>query len=84
MKMKMLKLNCNLQISHSFRPHGQGVICFVKAAHICLLFDCIQSSVGADPNLNTMQGWKSCTTTDVVTFIKAAVDELKPEPVYAS
>nr|XP_023398902.1 zinc finger protein 404 isoform X1 [Loxodonta africana] len=65
------------------QPLDQGIIQFVKDAYTRLVFDHIQSAVDADPNLDIMQCWKSFTIADAITFIKAAMDELKPEIVKA-
>lgn len=37
----------------------------------------------ADPKLQIIDRWKSFTIADAITFIKAAMDELKPETVNA-
>jgi len=43
----------------------------------------IRGAIDAYPNLQTMDCWKSFNIADAVNFIKAAVDELKPETVNA-
>lgn len=37
----------------------------------------------ADPHLDFVQSWKTFTIVDIITFIKVAVNELKPENVNA-
>uniref|UniRef100_A0A8D2JKI7 DDE-1 domain-containing protein n=1 Tax=Varanus komodoensis TaxID=61221 RepID=A0A8D2JKI7_VARKO len=65
------------------QPLDQDIIRCVKATYTRLVFDRIRSAIDADPNLDVMQCWKSFTIADAITFIKAAVDELKPETVNA-
>ena len=43
----------------------------------------IRAAIDADPNLQVMDYWKS-TVADAITFIEAAMDELKPETVNPS
>ncbi|KAG6933523.1 tigger transposable element derived 1, partial [Chelydra serpentina] len=37
----------------------------------------------ADPNVNVMESWKSCNIADCITYIKQAMDAIKPETVNA-
>jgi hypothetical protein len=43
----------------------------------------IRAAIDAGPNLQVMDLWKSCTITDALTFIEAAMDKLNPETVNA-
>lgn len=36
-------------------------------------------TVNADPNLDIIQFWKSSIIADIITFIKAIMDEFYPE-----
>lgn len=63
------------------QPLDQGIIWCVKDTYIRLVFDCIRSAIDSDPSLDVMQCWKSFTIADAITFIKAAMNELKPETV---
>lgn len=72
---------CSL-ITSLLQPLDQGIIRFVKVTYMCLVFDHIQSAIDTDTNLDKMQCWKSFATTDVITFIKAAMNELKRESVH--
>lgn len=47
------------------------------------MIDRIPSAIDADPNLDIRQCWESFTIAVAITFIKAAMDELKPETVNA-
>lgn len=70
-------------ITSALQPLDQDIIRFFKATHTCFVFDCLPSATdAADPNLDIMQCWKSFTTADIITFIKAAKNELKPEAVH--
>ena len=44
----------------------------------------IRAAIDADPKLEVIDCWKSITTADVITFIDAAMDELKPETANAA
>nr|XP_048717446.1 tigger transposable element-derived protein 1-like [Caretta caretta] len=48
-----------------------------------LMFSRIRSTMDADPNLNVMECWKSFNTADCITYIKQAMDAIKPETVNA-
>ncbi|CAM5123084.1 unnamed protein product [Eretmochelys imbricata] len=65
------------------QPLDQGVICCFKATYTRLTFSRIRSAVDADPNLNVMECWKSFNIADCITYIKQAVDAIKPETVNA-
>ncbi|XP_062817880.1 tigger transposable element-derived protein 1-like isoform X2 [Anolis carolinensis] len=65
------------------QPLEQGIIQFVKATYTRLVFDCILSAIDADPNVDIIQCWRSFSIDDAITFIKAAMGELKPETVNA-
>nr|XP_060643975.1 tigger transposable element-derived protein 1-like [Anolis sagrei ordinatus] len=69
--------------SSLLQPLQQGIIQFVKATYTRLVFDCILSAIDADPNVDIIQCWKSFSIDDAITFIKAAMGELKPECVNA-
>ena len=64
-------------------PLDQGIITCVKASYTRQVFEMIRAATDADPNLQVMGCWKSFTTADTVTFIEAAMDELKSETVNA-
>jgi hypothetical protein len=61
----------------------QGSIGCVKASYTRQIFEMIRAAIDADPNLRVTDCWKSFIIADAITFIKAAVDELKPETVSA-
>jgi hypothetical protein len=42
-----------------------------------------RAAIDADPKLQVKNCWKSFTTANTITFIKSAMDELKPETVNA-
>jgi len=65
------------------QPLDQGIISCIKASYTRQVFEMIRAAIDADPNLKVTDCWKSFTIADAVTFIKAAVDELKPETVNA-
>lgn len=68
-------------ITSLLQPLNQDIIWFVGATSIYLVSDYIWSATDEDPNLDIMQCWKSFITADAITFIKASMDELKPETV---
>ncbi|CAM5075763.1 unnamed protein product [Natator depressus] len=65
------------------QPLDQGVIRCFKATYTRLMFSQIRSAVDADPNLNVMECWKSFNIADCVTYIKQAMNAIKPETVNA-
>ncbi|XP_042322498.1 tigger transposable element-derived protein 1-like [Sceloporus undulatus] len=67
----------------ALQPLDQGVVRFVKATYTRLVLERIISAMNADPDVDIMQCWKSFTIADAIMFIKAAMDELKPEIVSA-
>ena len=62
-----------------FQPLDQGN----RASHTLQVFDIIRAAIDADPKLQVVDCWKSFAIADKVTFIEAAMDELKPEMVNA-
>ncbi|CAM4653493.1 unnamed protein product [Lepidochelys kempii] len=62
------------------QPLNQGMIRCFKATYTRLMFSRICS---ADPNLNAMECWKSFNIADCITYIKQAMDAIKPETVNA-
>lgn len=82
MKMKMLRLyflptNRTLLL----QPLDQGITESVKTTYPCLVSGHFLSATDEDPTLDIMQCWESFTTADMITFIKAAMDQLKPVTV---
>ena len=65
------------------QPLDQGIIRCVKASYTRQVFEIIRAAIDVDPNLQVMDCWKSFTAADTITFIEAAMDELKPETVNA-
>jgi len=55
----------------------------VKASYTRQVLEMIRAAIDADPKLQVIDCWKSFTIADAITFIKAAMDELKPETVNA-
>uniref|UniRef100_A0A452GJZ5 HTH CENPB-type domain-containing protein n=1 Tax=Gopherus agassizii TaxID=38772 RepID=A0A452GJZ5_9SAUR len=65
------------------QPLNQDMICCFKATYTRLKFSQIYSAMDADPNLNVMECWKSFNIADCITYIKQAMDAIKPETVNA-
>ncbi|CAM5133976.1 unnamed protein product [Natator depressus] len=65
------------------QPLNQGMIRCFKATYTRLMFSRIRSTMDADPNLNAMECWKSFNIADCITYIKQAMDAIKPETVNA-
>uniref|UniRef100_A0A8C0ILY5 DDE-1 domain-containing protein n=1 Tax=Chelonoidis abingdonii TaxID=106734 RepID=A0A8C0ILY5_CHEAB len=65
------------------QPLDQGVIVCFKAMYTRLTFSWICSTMDADPNVNVMKCWKSFNIADSITYIKQAMDPIKPETVNA-
>ena len=65
------------------QPLDQGITKCVNASYTRQVFEIIRAAIGANFNLQVMDCWKSFTTADAVTFIEAAMDELRPETVNA-
>ena len=65
------------------QPLHQGSIRCVKATYNRQVFETIGAAIVADPKLQVMDCWKSFSNADSVTFIKAAMDELKPQTAIA-
>ena len=59
----------------------QGIISCVKATYTRQVFEMIRAAIDAYPNFQVIDCWKSFTIADAITFIKAVVDDLKPETV---
>ncbi|CAM4563766.1 unnamed protein product [Caretta caretta] len=54
-----------------------------KAMYMRLTFSRIRSAMVAYPNLNVIECWKSFNIADCITYIKQAMDTIKPETVNA-
>ncbi|XP_044533500.1 tigger transposable element-derived protein 1-like [Gracilinanus agilis] len=65
------------------QPLSQGIIRCIKAIYTRQVFEMIQAAIDANPNIEIMDCWKSFSIADAITFIKGAMDELKPETVNA-
>jgi hypothetical protein len=65
------------------QPLNQGIIRCVKATYTRLIFERIRAAIDAEPNIEIMECWKSFIIANAITFIKAAMDELKPDTVNA-
>jgi hypothetical protein len=50
---------------------------FINATYTHLVSDHIQWAIDVHPNLDRINGCKSFTIDDTITFIKAALDDLK-------
>ncbi|XP_065259354.1 tigger transposable element-derived protein 1-like [Emys orbicularis] len=66
------------------QPLDQGVISCFKATYTRLTFSWILTAMDADPNVNVMECWKSFNIADCITYLKQAMDAIKPETVNAS
>ena len=60
------------------QPLDQAIIRCVKASYTRQFFEMIRVAIYADPRLQVVDCWKFFTIADARTFIKAAMDELKP------
>ncbi|CAM4539463.1 unnamed protein product [Lepidochelys olivacea] len=69
--------------SSILQPLDQGVIRCFKATYMRLTFSWTRSTMDADPNLNVMKCWKPFNIADCITYIKQAMDAIKPETVNA-
>ncbi|XP_050792686.1 tigger transposable element-derived protein 1 [Gopherus flavomarginatus] len=65
------------------QPLDQGMICSFKAVNTRLTFSQICSAMDADPNLNAIECWKFFNVANCITYIKQAMDAVKPETVNA-
>jgi len=65
------------------QPLDQGIIRCVKASYTPQVFETIEAAIHADPNFQVTDCWKLFSVADAITFIKATLDELKPETVNA-
>jgi hypothetical protein len=72
-----------LNTTSILQPPDHGVIRCFKATYMRFMFSRIHSAMDADPNLDVMECWKSFNTADCITYIKKAMDEIKPETVNA-
>ena len=65
------------------QPLDQGIIRCVKTSYTRQVFEKIRAAIDAEPNLPVIDCRKSFTIADAINFIKAAMNELKPETVNA-
>ncbi|XP_060129836.1 tigger transposable element-derived protein 1-like [Zootoca vivipara] len=65
------------------QPLDQGVIRCFKATYTRLTFSWIRNTMDTDPNLDVIECWKSFNMASCITYIKQAVDAIKPESVNA-
>jgi len=65
------------------QPLHQGIIRCGKAEYNPQVFETIGAANDADPKLQVMDCWKSFSNDDAITFINAAMDELKPQTAIA-
>jgi len=65
------------------QPLDQGIIRCVKASYPRQVLKMFRAAIDADPKLQVRNCLKSFSIADEITFIKAAMDELKPETVNA-
>ncbi|XP_068210914.1 tigger transposable element-derived protein 1-like [Palaemon carinicauda] len=70
-------------VSPSVQPLYQGIQWCIKASYTRQVFEMIKMSVCADPDISVMETWREFTIADAITFIRLAVDELRPETVNA-
>ncbi|KAK9753668.1 DDE superfamily endonuclease [Popillia japonica] len=77
--IKIIFLPSNAMLS--LQPLDHGISGCAKAIYTSFVFEKLRIPVDIEPELQIMDCWKTFTIADAITFIKTAINELKPETI---